>query len=95
MGLTRTASSSALPVKPAKVLPTAASEYELLEEIGQGVSAKVWRARCKPLDEIVAIKILDLERQDPGKLARGCQRAGAPAGADPARRRRFGRRRRP
>ena len=31
---------------------------------------QVWKARCKPLDEIVAIKILDLERQDPGKLVR-------------------------
>jgi hypothetical protein len=33
--------------------------------------AQVWKAKCKPLeDEIVAIKILDLERQDPGKLVR-------------------------
>ena len=30
----------------------------------------MWRAKCKPLDEVVAIKILDLERQDPGKLVR-------------------------
>lgn len=25
---------------------------------------------CKPLDEMVAIKVMDLERQDPGKLVR-------------------------
>ena len=28
----------------------------------------MWRALCKPSGEVVAIKILDLERQDPGKL---------------------------
>ena len=36
----RTVSSQSLP-KTAKVLPTVAEDYELLEEIGQGVSAKV------------------------------------------------------
>lgn len=106
-GFTRTVSSTALAKeqKPAKMMPTKASDYELLEEIGQGVSAKarrgaptrgrcgrartrrsrhgsptpprpyspapqVYRALCKPTNEIVAIKVLDLERQDPGKLAR-------------------------
>lgn len=34
----RTSSSSSL--KPAKVMPTRAEDYELIEEIGQGVSAK-------------------------------------------------------
>jgi hypothetical protein len=87
--LRTSSSSSQLAQKPAKVLPTRSEDYELLEEIGQGVSAKaslppkslppslvylvvlqVWRAKCKPLDEVVAIKILDLERQDPGKLVR-------------------------
>ncbi|KAK9864695.1 hypothetical protein WJX84_009203 [Apatococcus fuscideae] len=42
--------------------PTNAESYELLEECGRGVSATVWRARCKTLrDEIVAVKLLDLE----------------------------------
>jgi hypothetical protein len=30
----------------------------------------VYRALCKPTNETVAIKVLDLERQDPGKLVR-------------------------
>ncbi|XXG51755.1 hypothetical protein AAC387_Pa03g0254 [Persea americana] len=42
--------------------PVKAEEYQLLEEIGQGVSASVHRALCIPFDEIVAIKILDFER---------------------------------
>lgn len=37
---------------------------------GNRRALQVYKARCKPLDEIVAIKILDLERQDPGKLVR-------------------------
>ena len=37
-------------------------DYELYEEIGQGVSAIVYRALCKPLDEVVAVKVLDFER---------------------------------
>ncbi|KAK9817257.1 hypothetical protein WJX72_011944 [[Myrmecia] bisecta] len=41
--------------------PTSADEYELQEECGRGVSATVWRARCKTYDEIVAVKLLDLE----------------------------------
>ncbi|XP_009628098.1 uncharacterized protein [Nicotiana tomentosiformis] len=36
--------------------------YTLYEEVGQGVSALVHRALCNPLNEIVAIKILDFER---------------------------------
>ena len=48
--------------------------------MGTALAPQVWKARCKPLDEIVAIKILDLERQDPGKLVRralcfGCREA--------------------
>ena len=39
--LQRTSSASSLgPPKPPKVLPTRSEDYELLEEIGQGVSAK-------------------------------------------------------
>lgn len=41
--------------------PTDADAYELLEECGRGVSATVWMARCKPYDEIVAVKHMDLE----------------------------------
>ncbi|XP_058734337.1 uncharacterized protein LOC131606070 [Vicia villosa] len=42
--------------------PTGAKHYLLHEEIGQGVSASVRRAICVPFDEVVAIKILDFER---------------------------------
>lgn len=42
--------------------PIHVEDYELYEEIGQGVSALVYRALCKPLDEIVAVKVLDFER---------------------------------
>ena len=49
--------------------PTQASDYNLMEEIGRGVSAKVYRAECIPLNnEQVAVKKLDLEDQDPGHL---------------------------
>jgi serine/threonine-protein kinase OSR1/STK39 len=48
--------------------PTAASDYVIKEEIGRGVSAKVYRAECVPLNETVAVKMLDLEDQDPGHL---------------------------
>jgi hypothetical protein len=37
---------------------------------GRALRPQVYRALCKPTSEIVAIKILDLERQDPGKLVR-------------------------
>jgi serine/threonine-protein kinase OSR1/STK39 len=37
-------------------------DYELYEEVGQGVSAIVYRALCKTFDEIVAVKVLDFER---------------------------------
>jgi serine/threonine protein kinase len=45
-----------------KTYPLAAPDYNLLEEIGKGVSAVVYRAKCIPLNEFVAIKVLDLER---------------------------------
>jgi serine/threonine protein kinase len=38
------------------------------EEIGRGVSAKVYRAECLSLNETVAVKMMDLEDQDPGHL---------------------------
>jgi serine/threonine-protein kinase OSR1/STK39 len=45
-----------------KKFPVNASDYNLYEEIGEGVSATVHRALCVPLNEIVAIKVLDLEK---------------------------------
>ncbi|GJM87222.1 hypothetical protein PR202_ga03156 [Eleusine coracana subsp. coracana] len=42
--------------------PIGWEDYELYEEVGQGASAVVYRALCKPLDEIVAVKVLDFER---------------------------------
>ena len=42
--------------------PVNAKDYKLYEEVGEGVSATVYRALCIPLNEIVAIKVLDLEK---------------------------------
>uniref|UniRef100_J3LHW8 Protein kinase domain-containing protein n=1 Tax=Oryza brachyantha TaxID=4533 RepID=J3LHW8_ORYBR len=42
--------------------PIRAEDYELHEEIGQGGSALVYRSLCRPLNEIVAVKVLDFER---------------------------------
>lgn len=47
-----------------KKYPIGAEHYLLYEEIGQGVSAYVHRALCVPFNEIVAIKILDFERDN-------------------------------
>lgn len=47
-----------------KKYPIRAEDYELFEVVGQGVSAQVYRARCIPLDDTVAIKILDFERNN-------------------------------
>lgn len=44
--------------------PIGPEHYILYEEIGQGVSASVHRALCVPHDEVVAIKILDFERDN-------------------------------
>ncbi|KAG2253819.1 hypothetical protein Bca52824_083955 [Brassica carinata] len=45
-----------------KRFPLYAKDYELYEEVGEGVSATVYRARCIALNENVAIKIMDLEK---------------------------------
>lgn len=45
-----------------KRFPLNAQDYILYEEVGEGVSATVYRALCVPFDEIVAIKVLDLEK---------------------------------
>lgn len=47
---------------PEKKFPVNAKDYKLYEEVGDGVSATVYRALCIPFDEIVAIKVLDLEK---------------------------------
>ncbi|XP_042755260.2 serine/threonine-protein kinase BLUS1 [Lactuca sativa] len=47
---------------PKKKFPLDAKDYKLYEEVGEGVSASVYRALCVPLNEIVAIKVLDLEK---------------------------------
>lgn len=38
------------------------SDYKLLEEVGYGASATVYRAIYLPSNEIVAVKCLDLDR---------------------------------
>ncbi|KAK1299348.1 Mitogen-activated protein kinase kinase kinase ANP1 [Acorus calamus] len=45
-----------------KRFPTNPKDYKMYEEVGEGVSAIVYRALCIPLNEIVAIKVLDLEK---------------------------------
>ncbi|XP_058091616.1 serine/threonine-protein kinase BLUS1 isoform X2 [Magnolia sinica] len=45
-----------------KRFPVSSKDYKLYEEVGEGVSATVYRALCVPLNEMVAIKVLDLEK---------------------------------
>lgn len=45
-----------------RIYPLVASEYKLFEEVGQGLTATVYRGHCLTFDEIVAIKSLDLEK---------------------------------
>jgi len=47
--------------KRLKQYPTSSEDYEVLDVVGQGVSAKVFRALCRPLNEIVAVKTIELE----------------------------------
>lgn len=47
-----------------KKFPIGAEHYLLYEEVGQGVSASVFRALCIPHNEVIAIKILDFERDN-------------------------------
>ncbi|KAL9224318.1 hypothetical protein vseg_000364 [Gypsophila vaccaria] len=48
--------------KEKKKFPIGAEHYTLYEEVGQGISASVYRALCNQNNEIIAIKILDFER---------------------------------
>ncbi|KAI3455170.1 hypothetical protein Pfo_011833 [Paulownia fortunei] len=50
--------------KERKKYPIGAEYYTLYEEVGTGVSASVHRALCNLLNEVVAIKILDFERNN-------------------------------
>ncbi|KAF9607667.1 hypothetical protein IFM89_037900 [Coptis chinensis] len=45
-----------------KSFPVNAKDYEVYEEVGEGVSATVYRALCIPLNVPVAVKVLDLEK---------------------------------
>ncbi|XP_072995790.1 serine/threonine-protein kinase BLUS1-like [Typha latifolia] len=58
-----------------KKYPIRAEDYEVYEIVGQGVSASVYQALCIPFDEIVAIKILDLEKtsSDLSRITREAQ----------------------
>lgn len=47
-----------------KKYPIGAESYILYEEVGTGVSASVHRALCILFSEIVAVKILDFERNN-------------------------------
>lgn len=47
---------------PKERFPLNAEDYKVYEEVGEGVSASVYRALCVPLNKIVAIKVLDLEK---------------------------------
>lgn len=55
-----------------KKYPIGAEHYTLYEEIGQGVSASVHRALCIPFNDIVAIKILDFERDNCDLVGQPC-----------------------
>ncbi|KAI3463498.1 hypothetical protein Pfo_020161 [Paulownia fortunei] len=50
--------------KEKKKYPIGAEHYALYEEVGTGASATVHRALSNPLNEVVAIKILDFERSN-------------------------------
>ncbi|KAK8918463.1 Mitogen-activated protein kinase kinase kinase ANP1 [Platanthera zijinensis] len=58
-----------------KKYPIRPDDYELYEMVGQGASASVHRALCVPLNDIVAIKILDFERHnsDLSRISREAQ----------------------
>lgn len=52
-----------------KNYPVGKEFYELKEEIGKGASGVVRLARCIPLEETVAIKIISLEESDLDQIA--------------------------
>lgn len=66
--------------EPRKQYPIKAEAYKILEEVGQGMSAVVYKALCIPLNEVVAIKSLDLEKCSSSLVSRAveCQRSRKP-----------------
>ena len=48
-------------IKEQKYFPVGQEEYEMMEEIGRGGSAIVYKAKCLALNEVVAVKCLDLD----------------------------------
>ncbi|XP_052181101.1 serine/threonine-protein kinase BLUS1-like [Diospyros lotus] len=58
-----------------KKYPIGREHYALYEEVGLGGSASVCRALCVPLNEVVAIKIIDIESRnnDLNKISREAQ----------------------
>eukprot|EP01018_Ginkgo_biloba_P017598 Gb_32036 [translate_table: standard] len=44
-----------------KKYPVRPSDYKLYDEVGEGVTATVYKALCIPFNEIVAIKVVDLD----------------------------------
>ncbi|KAF5197870.1 Serine/threonine-protein kinase fray2 [Thalictrum thalictroides] len=52
-----------------KKYPVGPEFYQLREEVGRGASASVYKALCIPFQEIVAVKILDFEHNDPASVA--------------------------
>jgi len=48
----------------ARTWPTAEGDYEKQAEAGVGASSQVWRALCKPLGEVVALKTVELEKMN-------------------------------
>ncbi|KAH7830839.1 putative protein kinase [Monocercomonoides exilis] len=50
-----------------QTFPANAKRYSLIEVIGKGASATVYKAMCLSLDTLVAVKILDLEKL-PGNI---------------------------
>ena len=53
---------SALMAEPRKEYPADINAYHIISEIGKGSSATVYKAECLTYHELVAIKIIDLER---------------------------------
>ncbi|KAI0499830.1 hypothetical protein KFK09_018038 [Dendrobium nobile] len=47
---------------PKKAYSVSPADYRLLDEVGQGASATVYRAMYIPFNEIVAVKCMDLDR---------------------------------
>ena len=49
-------------LKRSSYYSAAPADYKLLEEVGYGASATVYRAIYVPANEVVAVKCLDLDR---------------------------------